>query len=150
MKAFFILVGIIIVVAVVNTTSGQQVKIKEVPITSQQATLTDGEELYAELCAVCHGRGGMGDGPAASALKSAVPNLTVLGALKDGKFPHEDVQKAIAGQYKADDPRGTIGMPSWCEAFEGAKPGWKQFRRKAFARQQVEKLTDYLESMQAT
>jgi len=149
MKAFFILIGIIVVMAVVNTTSGQQVKIKEVQITSQQATLTDGYELYAELCAVCHGKDGMGDGPAASALKSTVPNLTVLAAINDGEFPHEDVQKAIAGRYR-DDDSGQIGMPSWCEAFEGAKPGWKQFRRKAFARQQVEKLTDYLETIQAT
>ena len=119
------------------------------PITSQQAELTDGEDLYAELCAVCHGKGGMGDGPAASALKSAVPNLTVLAAINDGQFPHKDVQRAIAGQFR-DEPHGTIGMPSWCRAFEGAKPEWREYRRRIFAKQQVEELIDYLETIQAT
>jgi len=149
MRTFLVLIGIIVVMAVVNTTSGQQVKIKEVPIAPQQVKLTDGEELYVELCAVCHGKGGIGDGPAASALKSAVPDLTVLAATNDGKFPHKDVQKAIAGQFRADT-RGQIGMPSWCRAFEGAKPEWRHFRRRAFAKQQVERLTDYLETIQAT
>ena len=149
MKAFFILIGIIVVMAVVNTTAGQKVKVKEVSITSQQATLTDGDQLYAELCAVCHGEGGMGDGPVASALQSTVLNLTVLAATNDGEFPYEDIQRAIAGRYR-DDVRGQIGMPSWYRAFAGAKPEWRHFRRKALARQQVEKLTDYLETIQAT
>ena len=149
MKAFFILIGIIVVMAVVNTTSGQQVKIKEVPITSHQATLPDGDELYTELCAVCHGEGGMGDGPVASTLTSTVPNLTVLATINDGEFPREDVQRIIAGRHR-HDVHGQISMPSWYRAFEGVKPEWKFFRRKALARRQVEKLTDYLETMQAT
>jgi len=36
-----------------------------------EAALAEGEELYAVQCASCHGAGGFGDGPAASALNPA-------------------------------------------------------------------------------
>ena len=91
MKAFLILIGIIVAITVANTTFGQ-VEVKQVPLTWQQAALSDGEQLYLELCAVCHGKGGMGDGPAASALKNALPDLTGLAAKNDGKFPRQEVE----------------------------------------------------------
>lgn len=38
----------------------------------------DGEQLYERQCRVCHGAGGTGDGPAASAMRPPPANLTKL------------------------------------------------------------------------
>jgi mono/diheme cytochrome c family protein len=146
MKAFLILIGIIVAITVANTTFGQ-VEVKQVPLTWQQAALTDGEELYLELCAVCHGKGGMGDGPAASALKNALPDLTGLAAKNDGKFPRQEVEDSITGKSRVVS-HGTIDMPIWGLAFEGVRPDWKMFRREALARQRIYNLTEYLATIQ--
>ena len=147
MKAFLILIGIIVAITAANTTFGQ-VEVKQVPLTWQQAALTDGEELYLELCAVCHGKGGMGDGPAASALKNALPDLTGLAAKNDGKFPRQEVEDSITGKSRVVS-HGTIDMPIWGLAFEGVRPDWKMFRREALARQRIYNLTEYLATIQA-
>ena len=147
MKALLVLIGIIVVITVANTTFGQ-VEVKRAPLTWQQAALTDGEQLYLELCAVCHGKGGMGDGPAATALKSDVPDLTGLAARNDGQFPRQEVEDSIAGKSRAVS-HGTIDMPIWGQAFEDVRPDWKPFRRKALARQRIYNLTEYLATIQA-
>ena len=147
MKAFLILIGIIVAITAANTTFGQ-VEVKQVPLTWQQAALTDGEELYLELCAVCHGKGGMGDGPAASALKNALPDLTGLAEKNDGKFPRQEVEDSITGKSRIVS-HGTIDMPIWGQAFEGVRPDWKMFRREALARQRIYNLTEYLATIQA-
>ena len=147
MKAFLILIGIIVAITAANTTFGQ-VEVKQVPLTWQQAALTDGEELYLELCAVCHGKGGMGDGPAASALKNALPDLTGLAAKNDGEFPRQEVEDSITGKSRVVS-HGTIDMPIWGQAFEGVRPDWKMFRREALARQRIYNLTEYLATIQA-
>lgn len=147
MKAFLILIGIIVAITVANTTFGQ-VEVKKVPLTRQQAGLTDGEELYLELCAVCHGKGGIGDGPAASAVKKSVPDLTGLAARNGGRFPRQAVEDSITGKSRIVT-HGTIDMPIWGQAFEGVRPDWKMFRRKALAQQRIHNLTDYLATIQA-
>ncbi len=147
MKAFLVLFWIIIVITFAGTTFGQ-VEIKEKPLTWQQAALTDGEELYLELCAVCHGIGGMGDGPAASALKTEVPDLTGLAAKNDGLFPRQEVEDSITGKSGVVS-HGTSDMPIWGDAFEGVRLDWKPFRRQALARQRIYNLTEYLSTIQA-
>lgn len=147
MKAFLFVIGILVVITVANTSFGE-VKVKEVPLTWQQASLTDGEALYMELCAVCHGKGGKGDGPAASALKKAVPDLTVLAAKNDGMYPRKEVEDSIAGESRVVS-HGTIDMPIWGQAFENVRPDWKPFRREALARQRLYNLTEYLATIQA-
>jgi mono/diheme cytochrome c family protein len=147
MKALLILIGIVVAITVANTTFGQ-VEVKRAPLTWQQAALTDGEQLYLELCAVCHGEDGMGDGPAASVLKKAVPDLTGLATTNDGTFPRQKVEDSIAGKSRAVS-HGTIDMPIWGQAFEDVRPDWKTFRRKALARQRIYNLTEYLATIQA-
>ena len=132
MKAFLFVIGILVVITVANTSFGE-VKVKEVPLTWQQASLTDGEALYAELCAVCHGKGGKGDGPAASALKKAVPDLTVLAAKNDGMYPRKEVEDSIAGESRVVS-HGTIDMPIWGQAFENVRPDWKRSARSTACR----------------
>ena len=67
-----------------------QVKVDEAPLKYEQAKLADGKALYGELCAVCHGTGAKGDGPAAPAIEMPVPDLTVLGATNNGVFPQDE------------------------------------------------------------
>ncbi|MEN8180890.1 MAG: cytochrome c [Pseudomonadota bacterium] len=145
MKALLITLGIIIVFFAASTYA--QVTIKHVALSEQQATLTNGEELFDELCVACHGMGGIGNGPAVSALKKAPSNLTVLAVNNNGTFPRTDVRKAIAGRFR-EDPHGSIGMPSWRQAFASANPDQRMYRRQIFAMQQVDRLTDYLETIQ--
>lgn len=147
MKAFLILIWIIVVIAFAGTTFGE-VEIRDKPLTWQQAALTDGEELYVELCAVCHGSGGVGDGPAASALKTAVPDLTALAAQNDGTFPRKEVEDYITGKSRVVS-HGTVDMPIWGDVFETARLDWKPFRQSALARQRIYNLTEYLSEIQA-
>src|SRR5688572_16504094 len=58
-----------------------------------------GPELYARLCASCHGAEGLGDGPVASLIEGGVPDLTRIAARADGgEFPAEDVHRIIDGR----------------------------------------------------
>ena len=146
MKALPVLFGTIVVIMVASTTFGE-VEVKQAPLTWQQAALSDGEQLYLELCAVCHGESGKGNGPAASALKAAVPDLTSLAATNDGEFPRHAVEQSIAGKSRVTS-HGTIDMPIWGQAFKDVRPDMKQFRRDALARQRIFNLTEYLATIQ--
>jgi mono/diheme cytochrome c family protein len=147
MKTLTVLLGVAIV-AIVAGTSFAQVQVKEAPITWKQASLSDGEDLYLSLCAVCHGKSGLGDGHAAPALAKTVPNLTTLAANNNGVFPREQVERSIAGKSRVV-AHGTLDMPIWGQVFEDVRPDWKTFRRKAFANQRVYNLTEYLATIQA-
>ena len=122
--------------------------IKEVPMTWQQASISDGEQLYVELCAVCHGKTAMGDGPAAGALKKPVPDLTTLASRNNGQFPRQRVEDAITGRARVAS-HGSVDMPMWGQAFEDVRPDWKPARRKGFASQRVFNITEYLSTIQA-
>ena len=125
----------------------QKPEIREVPLTWEKAALSDGGELYAELCAVCHGLQGSGDGPAAKALAMPLSDLRQIKQNNDGEFPWEAVENTIRG--RADIPaHGTIDMPVWGRAFTDARPDHKLARRLAFADQRIYNLTAYLESIQ--
>ena len=65
MKAI-VVAGVMILCA--GTTFGEVV-IREVPLKWEQVARLDGDVVFNNLCAVCHGVGGKGDGPAVSALK---------------------------------------------------------------------------------
>ena len=146
MKNLIALLAIIVLITFASPAIAQ-VEIKEAPLTWQQAALTDGEELFNELCAACHGVSGKGDGPAASAMAKPVTNLTVLSSSNDGAFPFKQVEKSITGKSQIV-AHGTIDMPVWGQRFEELRPDWKQFRRKALARQRIYNLTLHIESLQ--
>ena len=146
MKNLIALLAIIVLITFASPAIAQ-VEIKEAPLTWQQAALTDGEELFNELCAACHGVSGKGDGPAASAMAKPVTNLTVLSSSNDSVFPFKQVEKSITGKSQVV-AHGTIDMPVWGQRFEELRPDWKQFRRKALARQRIYNLTLHIESLQ--
>ena len=150
MKRTLIVLGCLVVLGIaLGLEAGEKdaPEIVEVPLSWQQAGLTDGEQLYIELCAVCHGTAGAGDGPAAKALAKPVPDLTLLKMNADGVFPRQEVANAIRGQGDIA-AHGTIEMPIWGHVFADARPDRKPGARWALAEQRIQNLTSYIETMQ--
>jgi mono/diheme cytochrome c family protein len=110
------------------------------------AAQLSGAELYARLCASCHGQDGTGSGPVASALTVRVPDLTRLAWRDGGDYPREDVRRAIDGrlEYRA---HGSREMPVWGIRFIDLSRSDRDAER-ARADAMIEKLVDYLESIQ--
>jgi mono/diheme cytochrome c family protein len=122
-------------------------EVETAPLKWTRVMVSDGEALYAELCAVCHGAGAKGDGPAAPALAATVPDLTMLALSYDGVFPLEEVEKAISRE-KGMLAHGTLEMPIWGRILEDSRPEYKTARREAFANLRIHNLAVYLETLQ--
>jgi len=88
-----------------------QTRIEYVP--AKPIYTADGAKVYEAYCATCHGRAGLGDGPAALLLDEPVPNLTLI-VVRDGKFDESHVVAHISG-----DPMHA-GMASWPRVFARA------------------------------
>lgn len=102
----------------------------------------EGKDSYDTYCAVCHGKAGKGDGPAAAAMKMPVPDLTTMAARNNGKFNALAAQQAIesAGRVKSG-AHGIDDMPIWGDIFRGEGVPRKTLR--------IKNLVEYLESLQA-
>ena len=114
---------------------------------AQTLTLTfyTGEDLFQRYCSACHGTSGRGDGPVASSLASAVPDLTTLSQRHEDEFPAAWVRETIDGRFQvmAHGPRS---MPVWGYEFwieEGADAPAEEETRAL-----IERLVDYLRSIQ--
>lgn len=73
-------------------------------------------EDYSDMCAVCHGPAGKGDGEVARDLGLTPPDLTQLAANNGGVFPKARVMSQIYG-YTQKGPTGE--MPAFGELLEG-------------------------------
>jgi len=137
----------VLALAALTTFALAETEIKKAPISWEQAALSDGEALYVELCAVCHGVSGMGDGPAAPALSGKLSDLTKLSAQNGGEFPSAEVEAAITGS-KSVTAHGTAEMPVWGRVFEDVRPDRKPAQRWTFARSRIYNLTEYIKTLQ--
>ena len=146
MKKFMTILGTVVVM-IFTGTAVAEVVIKEEPLEWQDVAKLDGDELYGNLCAVCHGAAGKGDGPAVSALEKAVPDLTVLAISNDGVYPNRHIENVIFGRFRVV-AHGTVDMPVWGEQFEYVHPGWSTFPRTVYAKERVRTLSNYIESFQ--
>ena len=113
--------------------------IKQVPLPKSCLWTVDGETLYQEMCVACHGAAGRGNVTAMKLLTPAPPDLTVLAAANDGKFPAMRVIHAISGQHH-ETIRGSE-MPKW-ERVLGHRMSSGQ------ARLRVYNLTQYVKTLQ--
>jgi mono/diheme cytochrome c family protein len=109
---------------------------------SRSKSATSGKALFMNHCASCHGSDARGAGPAAIALKVQPPDLTAMAKANQGKFPYEDVRKAIAGDSMVV-AHGSREMPTWGAMFL-AMNGVNQ----KDAEQRITDLTDYIKSLQ--
>jgi mono/diheme cytochrome c family protein len=101
-----------------------------------------GPDLFRAYCAPCHGLDAKGDGPAASALKGKVPDLTLLARNNHGQFPAERVREAIMGD-KLVAAHGSREMPMWGPIFHQveADVDWGNVR--------LANLVEYLQTIQS-
>jgi len=121
--------------------------IREEPLDWQQIANMDGGAVFQNLCASCHGAGGIGNGPAASVIDKDVPNLTRLASNNGGEFSHNAVERSISGNSR-NVKHGGIDMPAWEQQFKYAQTGWSSFQREAYARKRIHQLAEYIESIQ--
>ena len=75
---------------------------------AQETTM--GKRSYEDRCAVCHGLGGLGDGPMAGNLSPTPSNLTVLAKNNGGEYPFARVYEVIDGRTTSPG-HGTRQMP---------------------------------------
>ena len=116
-------------------------EIKHIPVKPTNAA--SGQEMFMNYCAVCHGKDGKGNGPAAPALKMPATDLTTLAQKNGGKYPSLHVSSVIRGE--GDLPaHGSKDMPVWGPLF------WKMSQgHDAEVQQRIANLNQYIESLQA-
>lgn len=64
----------------------------------------EGAVLFAENCAVCHGKSGRGDGPWSAGMKPAPADLTQLAAGNNRPFPRARILSIIDGYDRTGLP----------------------------------------------
>ena len=99
-----------------------------------------GRALFVRYCVSCHGSSGKGDGPAAPALKSPMPDLSEI-SQKYGGFRPDSVATYIDGE-KAGSAHGSREMPVWGSRLRDEKRG------DAAAFGDIYALTKYLQTLQ--
>jgi len=106
-----------------------------------------GKGSYTRYCAVCHGPAGKGDGPFAPLLTKKPGDLTQLAKKNNGTFPALQVANIIDGRQEVS-AHGTPDMPIWGERFgeEGEAAG--SHVGQTAARERIQLLIQYLESIQ--
>lgn len=120
----------------------QQIKkttIQSAPVPSAAS----GQGMFQEYCAVCHGNGAKGDGPAANALKKRPADLTQLARKNNGKFPELAVRNYITGRDTVV-AHGSRDMPVWGQLFRSLEP-----HDNGIPDLRVKNLADYVKSVQA-
>ena len=129
------------VFAMAQQASEKQDKvIKHVPVKPTSAA--SGKEMYTNYCAVCHGTDGTGNGPAASALKTAPTDLTGLAAKSGGKYPAMHVSSVLRGEAELP-AHGSKDMPVWGPLFRHLSQG-----HDAEVQQRIANLNKYIDSIQ--
>jgi mono/diheme cytochrome c family protein len=141
MRQVFILVliSLIAFVATAQTAAKPQVQVVPAPYTPADS----GKAMFDAYCAACHGADGKGAGPAAPAMKFAVPDLTSLAKSHDGKYP----AFAVAETLRVTRPmaaHGSADMPVWGPIFSHLSQ-----QSSAVIQQRIHNLNMYVESLQA-
>jgi mono/diheme cytochrome c family protein len=147
MRAMKFITLAVILIAISTFAIGQQASVqtpptvKHVPITN--APSNSGKEMFRSYCAVCHGTDAKGNGPAASALKTAPSDLTLLAQRNSGKYPAAHVSSVIRGQATLAS-HGNQDMPVWGPLFSSISQG-----HEAQVQQRTANLVNYIEGLQA-
>ena len=134
-------VAIVSAIALGQANSAQSApQVKHVPITN--APSNSGKEMFKSYCAVCHGVDGKGNGPAASAMKTAPTDLTRLAKNAGGQYPAAHVAAVIRGQ--ATTPaHGSQDMPVWGPLFSSISQG-----HEGQVQQRITNLVNHIDTLQ--
>ncbi|MFZ0863335.1 MAG: cytochrome c [Candidatus Sulfotelmatobacter sp.] len=115
--------------------------VKHVPMTNTASN--SGKDMFNSYCAVCHGKDGKGNGPAASAMKTPPTDLTLLAQKDGGKYPAAHVAAVIRGQATTPS-HGSQDMPVWGPLFSSISQG-----HEAQVQQRISNLVAYIGTLQA-
>jgi mono/diheme cytochrome c family protein len=110
----------------------------------KQTSAASGKEMYNQYCAPCHGVTGTGNGPAASAMKSAPTDLTQLTKKHDGKYPASYVAGVLKFGGGPNASHGSADMPVWGPLFQSLDK-----YHDSVVQQRISNLVTYIESLQA-
>ena len=135
-----LLTALVFLSATLAMTQETQKTIKKAPI--PVTSVASGEEMFNTYCAVCHGKDGKGDGPAASEFKIPPANLTLLSVNNNGKFPADHVAETIRTGPRDAKAHGSRDMPVWGPIFASMGTSGQ-------VEQRINNLTKYVESLQA-
>lgn len=102
----------------------------------------DGQELFQTYCASCHGTTGVGNGPAAGALRQRPANPTTYTVANGGTFPTVKLHRVIDGRDVM--AHGSSEMPVWGNAFKISHDGLTEDSVTA----RIDAIVRYLESIQ--
>jgi mono/diheme cytochrome c family protein len=114
--------------------------------------MNNGEALFQQYCATCHGSDARGNGPVAGDLKTTPPSLREIAKRRGGEFNAQEIAAFIDGRHM---PRahGTPEMPIWGRLFgyaaqaEGALSS-DQIALEKEIKVRIALLVDYLKSIQ--
>jgi mono/diheme cytochrome c family protein len=123
-----------------SQVSTERVKAQQPP--PAPVAVVSGPQLYRAYCASCHGVDAKGNGPAASALKKAPPDLTRIATINGGTFPMQKIEEIISGDQPGAVGHGSREMPVWGPVF--GQIAWDQDLGKV----RIHNLAKYLESLQ--
>ncbi|HEY2171658.1 MAG TPA: c-type cytochrome [Candidatus Angelobacter sp.] len=100
-----------------------------------------GVDIYRAHCATCHGVEGKGDGPAAPALNTKMPDLSTISQRSGGIFPVGRVRKIIIGD-EVIPGHGSREMPIWGPIFHQIQED------RDYGDVRLQNIIDYLKSIQ--
>lgn len=106
-----------------------------------------GVALFRQTCATCHGLEARGDGPMASILTVAMPDLTLLAARNGGAFPLARVIAVIDGRTALQGHGGPMPIYGFSLGGEGvalSDPGGQEIRTTA----EIAAIADWLAAVQ--
>ena len=107
----------------------------------------DGQEIYRDHCAVCHGLDAKGEGPMAPAMMIKPRNLTELSKDNEGVFPLVRVIKRIDGREELVSHGSP--MPVYGQFFEGESELLKtEAGQPIYTSKPVVALVEWLKSVQ--
>jgi mono/diheme cytochrome c family protein len=116
-------------------------------IAQQKLGYPPGRGTYMRDCAVCHGKDAKGDGPYASMLTKKPSDLTQIAKANNGVFPAPRIARIIDGREEVA-AHGTRDMPIWGERFGAASRAAGSNVAPSVARQRIQLLLQYLNSIQ--
>jgi mono/diheme cytochrome c family protein len=129
-----------VVVLATPQTQTEKPTVKRVP--AQAISSVEGKDNFDTYCAVCHGKAGKGDGPAAPAMKTPVADLTMIARKNGGKFNEMAVKDMIKGADREMASHGSKDMPIW-------GPVFRSFQGDSnVAELRVNNLVNYIKSIQ--
>jgi mono/diheme cytochrome c family protein len=102
-----------------------------------------GSAVYRTYCATCHGKTAKGDGPLATHLRFAPPDLTLLAKRNHGQFDAASVYRMIDGREPLKG-HGGPDMPVWGDAFKRTSERYSEKAVKA----QIDALVSHLKTLQ--